>query len=222
MACPLAPNARKPTAFPADSEATRRLQEWLAEDGRSLFGVEHDFRGADLSGGDFAKAWFTRAVLAGVRCVGASFYRADLQSADLTGADLTGADLVRANLNEAVLRSARLDGADMVKASLCDVDASGASFRGTRLMGASLLGVDMRGADLTDAVLFQNSFKVAVDDTTVVRGLSGTVFGPITVFSGASSRELAGADLEAWIGERGGQVQVIPPLRQPAVGAVKA
>ncbi|MGW5344909.1 hypothetical protein [Streptomyces sp. NPDC004050] len=80
-------------------------------------------------------------------------------------------------------------------------------------MGASLFGVDMRGADLTDAVLFQNTFKVTVDDSTTVRGLTGTVFGPIALFSGESSRQLAGAELEAWIGERGGQVEVIAPRR---------
>lgn len=204
-----------PIAFPADPEAARALQEWLAEEGGSLFGVEHDFRGADLSGGDFADSWFTQAVLAGVRFRGAIFYRADLQWADLTGADLTGADFVRANLDGAVLRSARLDGADMTKASLHGVDASGASFRGTRVMGSSLFGVDLRGADLTDAVLFQNTFKVTVDDSTVVRGLTGTVFGPITVCGGEASRELAGAELEAWIAKRGGQVQVIPPHGPP-------
>ncbi|WP_371776868.1 pentapeptide repeat-containing protein [Streptomyces sp. NBC_01438] len=123
---------------PSDPEAARQLQEWDAEEGYSLYGIEHDFRGADLSGGDFTKAWFTQAVLAGVRLTGAIFYRADLQSADLT-----------------------------------------------------------------------------VDDNTVLHGLTGTVFGPITVFSGDSSRELAGAELEAWIGARGGQVQVIPPRRAP-------
>ncbi|NXY96853.1 pentapeptide repeat-containing protein [Streptomyces sp. BR123] len=199
--------------LPADPEATRQVQEWLAEEGYSLYGIEHDFRGADLAGGDFSGSWFTQADLAGVRLAGASFYRADLQSADLTGADLTGADLVRANLDGAVLRSARLDGADMVRASLYEVDASEASFRGTRIMGASLFDVDMRGADLTNAVLFQNTFEVTVDDSTVVRGLTGTVFGPITVFDGGSLRELAGAELEAWIGERGGQVEVIAPHR---------
>ncbi|MET7647603.1 pentapeptide repeat-containing protein [Streptomyces sp. NPDC005426] len=205
----------KPTAFPADPEATRLLREWVPDEGFSLFGIEHDFRGADLSGGDFTKAWFSQAVLAGVPFAGAILYRADLQSADLTGADLTGADLVRANLDGAVLRSARLDGADMTNASLHEVDASRASFRGTRIMGASLFGVDMRGADLSDAVLFGNTFKVTIDDTTVVRGLTGTVFGPVTVVSGASSRELAGAELEAWIAERGGQVQVVPPGSAP-------
>ncbi|MFD7628295.1 pentapeptide repeat-containing protein [Streptomyces sp. NPDC059851] len=201
--------------LPADPEATGQLQEWLASEEYNLNGMERDFRGADLSGGDFAGSWFTQAVLAGVRLAGASFYRADLQSADLTGADLTGADFVRANLDGAVLRSARLDGADMVKASLHGVDASGAGFKGTRIMGASLFDVDMREADLTDAVLFQNTFKVTVDDSTVVRGLTGTVFGPITVFSGASSRELAGVELESWISARGGQVRVIPPRRPP-------
>ncbi|MFC8533269.1 pentapeptide repeat-containing protein [Streptomyces sp. NPDC057249] len=207
------PRTWKPAAFPADPEATHQLQEWLAEDGYSLFGVEKDFRGADLSGGDFTQAWFTQADLTGVRFTGASFYRADLQSADLTGADLTDADLVRANLNEAVLRSARLDGADMVKASLQNVDASQASFRGTRIMAASLFGVDLRGADLTDAVLTHNTFKVTVDDTTVVRGLTGTVFGPITVISGDASVEVGGAALEAWVSARGGQVEVLPPHR---------
>ncbi|MFF5335547.1 pentapeptide repeat-containing protein [Streptomyces sp. NPDC013181] len=205
------PTPWQPAAFPADPAAARQLREWLDDTSYSLYGFEHDFRGADLSGGDFTLALFTQANLAGVRLRGASFYRADLQSANLTGADLTGADLVRANLNEAVLCSARLDGADMVKASLFDVDASQASFRGTRIMGASLYDADMRGADLTDAVLFENTFKVIVDDDTVVRGLTGTAFGPVTVVSNEGSREVGGAELEAWLGARGAEVQVIPP-----------
>ncbi|MDT0453908.1 pentapeptide repeat-containing protein [Streptomyces hesseae] len=201
----------KPAALPADPDAVRQLRDWL--DGYDLYGVGHDFRGADLSGGDFYSAWLYDAILVGVRLVGASFHRAHLRSADLTGADLTGADLVKADFDEAVLRSARLDGADMVGASLYDVDARGASFRGTRFLGASLCGVDMRGADLTDAVLQGNTFKVTVDDATVVRGLTGTVFGPITVVADGTSRKLAGAELEAWIGARGGQVEVIPSCR---------
>ncbi|MFE6914582.1 pentapeptide repeat-containing protein [Streptomyces rubiginosohelvolus] len=128
---------------------------------------------------------------------------------------LTGGDLIRANLDEAVLRSARLDGADLVRASLCDTDASGASFRGARFLGASLVDTDMRGADLTDAVLDENYFEIIVDDSTAMHGLTGTVFGPITVFSGESSRELTDSELETWVAERGGQVQVIPPYRTP-------
>ncbi|MEU1439676.1 pentapeptide repeat-containing protein [Streptomyces sp. NPDC005775] len=207
--------SRQPTALPADPEATRQLLEWLDSEEYVLNGIGCDFRGADLSDGDFANAWFTDAVLVDVRLAGASLYRAGLRSANLTRADLTGADIVKADLDEAVLRSARFDGADMVGASLCDADASGASFRGTRFLGASLVDTDMRGADLTEAVLDENLFEIKVDDSTVVHGLTGTVFGPITVFDGTSSRELADGDLEAWISERGGQVQVIPPYRTP-------
>ncbi|WP_406283013.1 pentapeptide repeat-containing protein [Streptomyces sp. NBC_00209] len=207
----------QPAAFPVDPAAAEQLREWLDSEEYNLNGMGRDFRGADLSGGDFSNCWFTDAVLVDVRLVGASFYRADLQSADLTGADLTCADLVKANLDEAVLRSAVLDGADMVGASLSDVDARGASFRGTRFIGAELLDTDMRGSDLSDAVVKENYFEIKVDESTVLRGLTGTVFGPITVISDDSSREVGGAELEAWISARGGQVQVIPP-RRPAVG----
>lgn len=208
-----APKNWKPKALPADPGAAGLLREWLTAPGRGLDCAGQDLRNADLSGGDFSNSWFTDAVLVAVRLVGASFYRADLQSADLTRADLTDADLVKANLDEAVLRSAVLDGADLVGASLCDVDARGTSFRGTRFVGAELLDVDMRGSDLSDAVVEENFFEIKADDTTVVRGLRGTVFGPITVVEGDSAREVGGADLEAWVGARGGQVQVIPPRR---------
>ncbi|MFD7628293.1 hypothetical protein ACFV7Q_20010 [Streptomyces sp. NPDC059851] len=33
--------------FPAGPEATRQVEEWLAGEGYSLFGVEHDLRGAE-------------------------------------------------------------------------------------------------------------------------------------------------------------------------------
>ncbi|MGW1126439.1 pentapeptide repeat-containing protein [Streptomyces sp. NPDC002526] len=110
-----------------------------------------------------------------------------------------------------------LDGADMVGASLSDADAWGADFRGTRFIGTELLDTGRRGSDLSDAVVEENYFGIKVDDTKVVRGLRGTVFGPVTVVSDGSSREVGGAELEAWISARGGQVQVIPP-RRPAVG----
>ncbi|MFJ7628773.1 pentapeptide repeat-containing protein [Streptomyces sp. NPDC097595] len=208
------PDPWRPAAFPADPAAARQVREWLDDTSYALYGIGHDFRGAGLANGDFSGAWLIDAVLADVELGGVCLYRADLSGADLAGANLGGADLVRAKLDRAVLRFARLDGADMVKASLHDVDASGASLRGTRIMGASLYDVDLRGADLTDAVLFQNTFKVTMDDTTLVRGLTGTAFGPVTVVSDEGSREVGGADLEAWISARGGEVQVIPPQRR--------
>ncbi|MFC8533275.1 pentapeptide repeat-containing protein [Streptomyces sp. NPDC057249] len=201
----------QPAAFPSDPAAARQLREWLDDTGYALYGVGHDFRGADLTNGECPGAWLIDAVLAGVELGGVRLYRADVSGADLSGANLAGADLVRAKLDRSVLRSARLDRADLVKASLHNVDASGASLRGTRIMGASLYDVDLRGADLTDAVLFHNTFKVTVDDTTLVRGLTGTVFGPVTVVGSEGSREVGGADLEAWLSARGAEVQVIPP-----------
>lgn len=104
-----------------------QMQEWMTEEGCSLFGIEHDFRSGRSLGRRLHKGVVHQAVLVNVRLTGAIFYRADLQSADLTGADLTDADLVRANLDGAVLRSARLDSADMTNASVQGVDASGAS-----------------------------------------------------------------------------------------------
>lgn len=203
-----------PAVFPADPEAARRLQEWLASEDYNLNGMGSDFRGADLSGGDFSNAWFTDAVLVGVKFVSASFYRADLQSADLTGADLTGADCVRANLDEAVLRSARLDGADMVGASLCDVDASGASFRGTRFLGASLIDTDMRGRIWPMPSLMRISSR---SKSTMPRWC-GAWPGRFSARSPSSTErrpELVGGELEAWIAARGGHVQVIPSRRPP-------
>lgn len=139
------------------------------------------------------------------------FYREWLEAEDFAGADLSGACLVRAELDGAVLRGARLDGADLTGASLYGVDASGASFRGARILGAGLLRTDLRGADLSGAVVEDNSFKVLLDEQTVVAGLAGTVFGPATLVSGDGQVELCGAELERWIAERGGQVRVIPP-----------
>lgn len=155
------PDAWQPAALPADPAAAEQLREWLAAEKYNLNGTGRDFRGADLSGGDFSNYWFTDAVLVGVRLVGAS--------------------------------------------------------SGTRFIGAELLDTDMRGSDLSDAVVEENYFGIKVDDTTVLRGLRGTGFGPVTVVSDGSSREVGGAELEAWISARGGQVQVIPP-RRPAGG----
>ncbi|MET9362863.1 pentapeptide repeat-containing protein [Streptomyces sp. NPDC006632] len=60
-----------PAAFPSDEAAAQQLLEWLASDECDLNGMQRDFRGADLSGGDFSNAWFTDAVLIEVRLVGA-------------------------------------------------------------------------------------------------------------------------------------------------------
>ncbi|QFR02624.1 pentapeptide repeat-containing protein [Streptomyces phaeolivaceus] len=201
-----------PRALPADPQATARLREWLqsgAEGKLDVIGL--DLSNSDLSGGNFSESWFSDAKLVGAKLAGADFYRSDAEGADFSGADLTQASLVRVNFDDAVLRGTVLDGADLVKASLYDVDATAASLRGARILGASLIGVDFRGADLSHAVLQENSFKVTVDHLTKVEGLSGTVFGPVQAMDDQGvSREIGGAELERWVSERGGSLQVLP------------
>ncbi|MGW5861057.1 hypothetical protein ACWFRJ_02630 [Streptomyces sp. NPDC055239] len=56
------------------------------------------------------------------------------------------------------------------------------------------------------------SFKVLLDEHTVLVGLTGTVFGPAHVvdYDGAGvRRELAGLALQLWLNERGAMVRVL-------------
>ncbi|MET8754847.1 pentapeptide repeat-containing protein [Streptomyces sp. NPDC004667] len=202
---------------PADPEAADRLWEWVREGAGAHGGTDMaglDLGGAVLDGADFAESWFAGTRLAGARLVGTEFYRAHLAGADLTGADATGACFVRADLDGADLRGAVLDGADLVRAELYGTDARGARLRGARILGASLLDTDLRGADLSGAEVRENSFRVLLDDSTHVAGLTGTVFGPATLAAPDGTRHpLGGRDLEDWLRARGGDVQVIAPRR---------
>ncbi|MEU0688212.1 hypothetical protein [Streptomyces uncialis] len=54
-----------------------------------------------------------------------------------------------------------------------------------------------------------NSFKVRVDSRTVVKGLTGSVFGPVECVTDEGFREIAGQELARWIAERGGSVRVL-------------
>ncbi|WP_030732749.1 pentapeptide repeat-containing protein [Streptomyces sp. NRRL F-2890] len=204
-------NSWTPSEYPDYPATARRLEEWLASASDGLEAIGFDFRGADLSRGVFRESILIEASLQNVNLSGSSLYRSNLEAADLTRANLSGADLVRVNLDDAVLRSARLDRADMTKASLYGVDASEASFRGTRIMGASFLEVDLRGADLSGAILSENSFRVKLDENTIVSGLNGTIFGPADLFGVNSHHALQGDDLQHWINDRGGQVEVLRP-----------
>ncbi|MEV7024158.1 pentapeptide repeat-containing protein [Kitasatospora sp. NPDC093558] len=197
-------------SLPVDQEAAARLSAWVTAVGREpLRATGLDLRGADLSDGDLEDARLAQAVLAGVSLAGAGLWNARLEKSDLTGANLTGAVLVGATLDLATLRSACLDRASLTSASLIDVDATATSFRRADLTNTTLLQVDLRGADLTDAVVANTSFTVHVDDHTVLRGLSGTLFGPVTVVTGDSEQELDGVALQRWLTDQGADVEVL-------------
>ncbi|MFG3282909.1 pentapeptide repeat-containing protein [Streptomyces sp. NPDC048111] len=202
-------------ALPKDAAAAAALREWAGQPD-SLLGVDGlDLTGADLSGADLGNGMLTRTVLRDAVLVGTDLYRCHLEGAVLDGANLTGAGLVKAVLDDASLRGAELDGADLGSADLSDADARGASLRGARLHGAALLGTLLQGADLGGAAVRETSFRVVVDESTVVEGLSGTLFGPMTVESGGQRSEVRGRELELWLNDRGAQVRVIDPAAAP-------
>ncbi|MFE2415180.1 pentapeptide repeat-containing protein [Kitasatospora sp. NPDC059408] len=197
-------------SLPLDQEAAARLGAWVTAANREpLDATGLDLRGADLSEGHLDGALLTRAVLADVSLADAGLWDARLEKADLTGANLTRAVLVRATLDGAALRSACLDRASLTSASLIDVDATAATFRRADLTNATLLQVDLRGADLSDATTANTSFIVTVDEHTVLRGLSGTLFGPITVVTGDTEQELDGVALQRWFADQGADVEVL-------------
>ncbi|MEU9102368.1 pentapeptide repeat-containing protein [Streptomyces sp. NPDC048361] len=203
-------------ALPEDTAAVAALREWV-ERPDSLLGVDGlDLTGSDLSGADFGDGMLTRTVLRDAVLVGTGFYRCHMEAAVLDGADLTGAGLVKAVLDGASLRGSKLDGADLGGAQMSGTDARGASLRGARLSGASLLDTLLQGADLGEACLDATSFLGVVDEHTVVQGLSGTVFGPMTVESDGKRREVGGRALELWLNGRGADVRAIDPAA-PAV-----
>ncbi len=76
-------------------------------------------------------------------------------------------------------------------------------------MGASLLDANLCGADLTDATVMENSFRVRLDETVILQGFSGSIFGPVEVSTGEKLTTIGGADLEQWIRNKGGTVTVI-------------
>jgi uncharacterized protein YjbI with pentapeptide repeats len=197
-------------ALPANEAASAVVRAWAeSSDDILLDAAGLDLSGADLSGADLAEALLTEAVLREVRLRGADLYRAHLEGADLSHVDLSHASLVKATFDESVLTSASLEGANLGRASLWGVDASAARFRGATLDGASLIRMRLAGADFSDVSVRETSFKVLLDENTVVTGMSGTVFGPAELVERDSVRQLAGEELERWLHAHGAEVRVL-------------
>jgi hypothetical protein len=201
----------KVKALPADPEAAAVLKGWAAQEDSLLDVAGLDLTDADISGADLANGLLTETVLRKANLSGCDLYRANLEGAVLAEADLSNASLVKAVLDEASLAGANLDGADLGSAELWGVDASGASLRGSKLEGAAMLETKLYGADLSHATVRETSFKVFLDDRSIVEGLTGTVFGPARVAGAEGVREVNGQDLELWLSERGARVEVLTP-----------
>jgi len=101
-----------------------------------------DFRGADLSYGDFSPlegrpgqgtlVTLARNVLRSCDFSGASLRHANLTRAVLTFSSLVGADLTGANLTEADLSKVDFSGADLTGAEVTGADFDGARLSGVR------------------------------------------------------------------------------------------
>ncbi|MEV0678046.1 pentapeptide repeat-containing protein [Actinosynnema sp. NPDC050436] len=165
----------RPRRWPASPEAAGALRTWLDHHDEGFFGVDLDLRDADLSGGPFVESWFSGADLCGADLRGAVLRESHCEQAAFVGADLTGATLVRACLLDARLGRAVLTGADLTRADLTGATVDETSLRGAKLCGAA------------------------------VRGMSGSVRGPVEVEPGA---RLDGLDLELWFALRGADVSV--------------
>lgn len=200
-----------PARFPEDPVAAQRLREWIASEEGGIDAVRLELSGADLSHADFSESWFCEAKCLATRLAGCEFYRSHAEGADLSQADLTESSLVRINLDEAILRGTILDRANLVGASLCDVDASDASCCATQFGGSSLLGVDFSGANLSDAQFDENSFKVKLNGKTILRGATGTVFGPVEFTDEGQSQTFSGIALQSWLRDQGADIRVIEP-----------
>ena len=172
-------NGDDKTGADGTDETMRERIVGLPLEDRDLRGA--NFRGANLTKADLARAKLNGAdlgctTLDGANMGGAVLHSADLSNAKLRRADLSGAKLDYANLQAAELRHAKFDGSeglDTVRGGFVEAQLSAADFRGmqlsgvslqrsaldvanllnARLIGADLAGAGLRGANLENAQL---------------------------------------------------------------------
>lgn len=197
-----------PRSWPHSEEASNALREVLSGKSEILYGIELNFRGADLTDAYFYECWinaadFTETVLEGI----------DLNAANATDVLFLRCRMARAVLPKAILSRARFDGADLTDANLIRIEAFDASFVGATLTNADLTASHLDRADFTSADLTACNLRSAslADATLVgasVEGARGLLFGPVVVETYPQRRVLAGAELQRWFAERGADVQV--------------
>ncbi|MET8468982.1 pentapeptide repeat-containing protein [Streptomyces sp. NPDC006422] len=197
--------------MPRDPAGAAALLAWCeaSDDDTTLDASQLDLSGADLSGADLALATLFDTDLTAAKLVEADLYRAQSADAVLDHADLTAASLVKADFRDTRLRGADLTRADLGSAALWKVDARSACFRHAVFDGASLQEVSLLGADLTGVSAHDVTLNVAVDESTVVTGLTGEIRGPARLAQGDTERELAGLEFELWLNGRGASVSVL-------------
>jgi uncharacterized protein YjbI with pentapeptide repeats len=170
-----------------------------------LEGSGLDFRGADLRGLPLRGA--SSAHLEGVSFREALLNRADFSEAFISHACFDDAEMMKADLfkvtgEHATFVNAWLSGLNALEANLRSADLHAAFLGGASFNGADLEGADLRGTKL-ERTFFMSSRLV----NARVEGMNGTLIGPCKV---GEDLELADADLQQWLRERGADVTVVP------------
>jgi uncharacterized protein YjbI with pentapeptide repeats len=152
-----------------------------------------DLTGADLAGGNLAKAQLQQAIL-----TGATLAHAALLSSDLTGALLFDADLTGATLNDANLTGAHLGGADLTDAILADADLTDVTFDyGPGLGNTVLTRAQFFRANLTHTRLDHALLESAllVDAHLTGADLTGAKLAGADLTGALTGANLTGANL---------------------------
>ena len=197
------------------------------DDTAGAYRVRPDTSRRGLAGLNLAGLDLADAILVGADLRGADLRGADLFGAVLTGADLEGADLTGAQLGKADLSRVRARGARLRRATLVRTDLDGADLRDADLSRAHLVKTDLSGADLSHADLREADLHLvfvtgSVWDGTTAVDARGTVAGPdvpVVILEDGVRLDRTVADLVAWLGARGAELEVHPDgaaLGEPA------
>ncbi|WP_165488442.1 pentapeptide repeat-containing protein [Actinomadura formosensis] len=198
----------EPVVWPANAEAAGVLREWLRDPDETLYAVDQDFRGADLSGADFSEAWLTGSDFSAATLRNAVLYRSHCEDADFQDADLECVDLVKAGIDRANFSGSRMPGANLRRVECMGTSFAQADMRRATLGDAIFIRCDMNGIDLRGSVANMTSFSAVEFTNAKVEGMTGTVMGSLLVHGDDEATELTEVEMERWLRRHGADVSV--------------
>lgn len=113
-----------------DFPRREQRDDWVALDFSGI-----DFRGIDLSSGNFGRMNFDRADLRGVDLSNSTLARASFHGAQMQGANLAGARAWNADFSDATLLHAKFESTDVRGADVSDAELEGSTIRKARNFG---------------------------------------------------------------------------------------
>jgi uncharacterized protein YjbI with pentapeptide repeats len=194
-----------PRRWPASPAVTALLRKWLEDTSQTLFAINEDMQGADLSHGTFTECWFSRTDFRGTTLRGTGFWAAHCEQTCFASADLAGADFIRTRLIEADFTRAVLTQAEFGRAEAHRACFKYADLQGAKLGDGSFLQADFTGANLARVDFGTAYLYEAVLTNANLAGATGSFYGPVTVAPGLTLDDEA---LQRWLTQQGVQVTV--------------